>query len=763
MLVVWSDKFEAMKDTRHALTITVMNVSLQHALKFYGTRLLAVLPKIVVRMPHGTNQEEGMDQDQQTLKRQLLISAIARALAAGNTPDGVRHRMRSGNIVFLHYRLFAYIMDLEEQWLVCATRHGHSNRDLSHKQAHTLSPKLPNTFKLHNGKPFLLCASDDMRKYADKHRRSPPQHLQLQQDFLQMQDRQYAAADADKLQTQNGVFAEVDQQLHRLHHLVRWETGGLYGALAFDYLHTFGLGIYRKFITVLDAVFRRFYKRSPEININTVEDVRDLWDKRLGSVPPFFDGMRRLLTWKHWWAENNGTISGDDYEAVLLQLCYVYANCSVLIGDDAVRTTVVTAHTGLLNIMSELRMPAWRDESEFDRLDAQLVEVVGHLKEVQLLLEAPWRQSHKKSEKDDGNCPGHGFDIPKVRGAQRRQPRVARSVPVTSCTQQVVEMLHAARDMQRRGFPSTYSAASKECVGVKEMKRAVLRTTRHRSGTFGRQIFTRSACNDELRRLADAEAAVADDDGDYDFEHTADLDPQLWPSIVNTSRIKGEFQRHSIVWGRVCDSLVGGNSGPKIGRTHVDGLLPLIRQAIGHAAILFDTTHRQFYPSMRIALSADRKLTLSSGVCVLLGDGNYAQVIAVMKPSPPQLPCAVLVPFKHVIPDGDSQHPAFGRIWLARDMTYVRIVPFTEVLHRACLVPVMGGLHPTPDVDGRGSPETYVVDETLWWRNFKDPRTLRSGQEPIFRVCPTCAHHVPQPVKTDDYIACPGCITLLHW
>ena len=67
-----------------------------------------------------------------------------------------------------------------------------------------------------------------------------------QQNYLQMCDRDYAAGDAENLQKKNGVFAEVEQQLHRLHHLVRWETGGLYGALAFDYLHTFCLGIFSK-------------------------------------------------------------------------------------------------------------------------------------------------------------------------------------------------------------------------------------------------------------------------------------------------------------------------------------------------------------------------------------------------------------------------------------------------------------------------------------------------------------------------------------
>ena len=740
MLVLWSDKFEAMKDTRHAFTLTVMNVSLLHALKFYGTRLLAVLPKIVVRMPHGTNQNEGMDTDQQALKRQLVISAIARALAAGDTPDGVKHRLRSGDVVCLHYRLFAYVMDLEEQWLVCAMRKDHSNRDLSHAYAHELEPKTGSTSNAHNGKPFLRCASAEVRQYAAANRRTPQQHLQLQQNYLQMCDRDYAAGDAENLQKKNGVFAEVEQQLHRLHHLVRWETGGLYGALAFDYLHTFGLGIFSKFIHVLDAVFRRFYAKSPAVGINTVEDVRDLWDRRLGAVPPFFDGERRLLTWKHWWAEQKGTISGDDYEAVLLQLFYVYANCDVLIGDADVRATVVAAHMRLLRMMRELRVPAWRDAAEFDRLDAELSELAQHLKKVQLLLDAPWPNSRKNNEKEDGNTPGNGFDIPKV-----------------------VEMLHAARDMHRRGFPSTYSAGSKECVGVKQLKIAVRRTTRHRSLDFGEHVFCKSVALDETRRLADGTAAD-DDDDDYDMEHAADLDPTHYPEVVNSSRTKGAIRRTSSVWGRACDSLVGGLSGPSLQRAAADDLLPLARRAMQNVdRNPFGPGH--CYPSMRIALSARRKLTLSSGVCVLLRDRTYAQVIVVLKPAAPRPHAVLLTPFARIeTPDGTHLHPAFRRTWLKRDTAHVLIRPFTDVLERAFLIPVMGDLHaPPPGALHDHSATTYVVEDTLWWRNLGDPRKLRPDQEPIYRVCPKCDHHVPQPINPDAYVQCGFCATPVHW
>lgn len=678
--------------------------------------------------------------DQQALKRQLIISAITRALAAGNTPEGVRHVLRSGRVVHLHYRLFAYIMDLEEQWLVCGTRHFHNNRDLSHEVASNLEPKHKSSLKKDNGKPFLRCARSDCRGSERIPLRTPNEHLKLQLKIFQMRQRIHAKADATELEEKKGVYADVEQQLHRLHHLIRWETRGIYGALAFDYLHTFGLGIYTKFISVLDAVFLRFHSKTD--TIKTKEDVRDLWDRRLAAVPPFFDGDRRLLKWMHWWAENKGTISGDDYEAVVMQLFFVYANCEVFIAQEhhSVRATVVATHKRMLRVMRELRMPAWRTAADFDRLDDEIVRLADDLRAVQAILEEPWPASKADDEKTNGNCPGDGFDIPKI-----------------------VEMLHAARDIQRRGFPASFSAASKECVGVKQLKEAIRRTTRHRREDFDEDLYNKSSALDETRRLDGADDADdTDDDGDVcDVASLAAVhDPSKWPIVISFSRTCGPIRNRSATWSNILDHLVAGTSGPPIRRMAADDIAPKARSALNtpRRALSAPSDIPQVFLNMRIALDNTHKLTLRSSVCVELWDGTFAQVVGVLGPR--DSASILALPFESVMPGG-GRHPVFDMPWLKRLET-PRIFGYKQVRERAHIVKVFGTLHRPPQgaaiVGG-----TFVVDRGIWWRNTGDPRILREGQPAVFRLCPSCNTRVPQPVQRDAAVKCSDCGTSVHW
>ena len=166
-------------------------------------------------------------------------------------------------------------------------------------------------------------------------------------------------------------------------------------------------------------------------------------------------------------------------------------------------------------------------------------------------------------------------------------------------------------------------------------------------------------------------------------------------------------------------------------------------------------------PSVRVALTAMHKLTLTPSMCFELWDGGYVQLVAVMPiKSAPETPHLLVMRFECVMP-APSKHPAYDMLWLYREWRSLDVVPFHHVRNRAHLVQVMGSLHrPPAEICG---PRTFVVHEGIWWRNMRDPRALRNEQPEIFRECPVCATRVPQPIARDGRIPCPKCSALVHW
>ena len=409
------------------------------------------------------------------------------------------------------------------------------------------------------------------------------------------------------------------------------------------------------------------------------------------------------------------------------QMVFVYGNCSILIGDEAMRTLMLRTHHRLLHVMYELRMPAWRTETDFDTLDAEVVSLARDLRDVQLRLEQPWPGSRSDTEKTKGNCPGDGFDIPKV-----------------------VEMLKCAQDIKRRGFCSTYSAGSKECAGVKQLKQAIKRTTRHRSHDFGSKIFCKAAAQDELIRQNAMETQNSSLVDDLPYYETTGVpgDSNDWPRVLRWGKQHGVVRRAEPVWTAVCDDLLSGTHGPCVSHVAMKQLFAAARDMLGDLPVC---------KTAFVALNAERSLTLAPSVCVRLADDTLAQVVCLfMTPNARGHGHQVLVTNFISSRAAFSDHPTIRMPWLKRRSAHVAAVPCTSVRERVHIVPVLGDLH-TVDT------ESFVWNRSIFWTNHDDSRTLRPNQPPVYRLCPRCRAKVPQPRLPDGHIKCPGCTLCIHW
>ena len=138
---IWSDTTMTSRDARHPVLMFLYNLALEYRVKDCGMELVGLIPKVEIRGRAG--QYERLDREQKAAKSQVICTAMAYLLGSLEkyARDGGLFLLRSGATITLLPRVFAFVADLEEKYVLCNTRQGYCPRCLGHEEARKLEER----------------------------------------------------------------------------------------------------------------------------------------------------------------------------------------------------------------------------------------------------------------------------------------------------------------------------------------------------------------------------------------------------------------------------------------------------------------------------------------------------------------------------------------------------------------------------------------------------------------------------------------------
>mmetsp|Transcript_54268 Transcript_54268/g.107747 ORF Transcript_54268/g.107747 Transcript_54268/m.107747 type:complete len:624 (+) Transcript_54268:64-1935(+) len=253
-------------------------------------------------------------------------------------------------------------------------------------------------------------------------------------------------------------------------------VGEVYDAVDFDFLHSFLLGLVPRLLNGVDNLFTRYHKKMA--NLTTREDTRQLVETFLHLIPPISDGAHRLRLFQGgWWTLLSW--GGGDYEALLMQLLFLFSTNDVLIEDEAVRAELACVVRLAFSFFRKLKMKKrWR-KSEISVLHDDLLDLYARMSKLfRLDLEGTEEEDEEECESEgsegdlsedeegsegDGSededtqpgslwsecdaadgplLPGQGIRVPKMHALTRAAHTVYQQGSVHHCSTAMYERLH---------------------------------------------------------------------------------------------------------------------------------------------------------------------------------------------------------------------------------------------------------------------------------------------------------------------------------
>ena len=75
-VVLWTDKADAASGSLHPVVMSLGNIALNNGLTLAGMQTAGILPRVEIRMPHGTGQPERLSREQKRDKAQAAADAL---------------------------------------------------------------------------------------------------------------------------------------------------------------------------------------------------------------------------------------------------------------------------------------------------------------------------------------------------------------------------------------------------------------------------------------------------------------------------------------------------------------------------------------------------------------------------------------------------------------------------------------------------------------------------------------------------------------
>lgn len=728
-LIAWSDKSESASGTRHPLVISLANLSIESRLKNMGMRTLAMLPKIQIRKPKGERSER-LSEDQHTCLSQIEQDSLALALteAAEIATHGAWFMLPGDTQPTLCVvRLSMYSADKQEDSSLTMTTAGHCPRSLALTRARELEAQDHPLAKADETHPFFRTERDC--RSATAVQRTSLSELERQAVCFQLEGLK-KKVEAQKLAAKHGqkYLALLQLNAPLMKNLI---FDGIYKAIVMDELHVLGLGIFPKFIKMIDALFIRSFKHSD--GFKSYEDVHQLIEDRLQSMPAMTDGQGRLIRFRDGWWAGRSCSGAADWNAMFSQFLVCYVGDEELLPDTLVRGRVVGLHLNLYSIYKRLHARSWESELTLALLETDLTTMVRDFKWLQSLLEAPVPLTHiatadaSREEHKTGNCPGRGLDIPKL-----------------------MDFCRCVHDRAKYGAAAGTSTSPFERLN-KALKATDRSTSRHQREDHNETLHAKinrnertSAMNIEGMDCALVVESESDAESDSGNSPTPAVAFQAWK--------RGSFAEHCPLWTAVVDALSTGNSGPAMSheslaelaessRLVADGRTPCGAVLVRHAEAPCDEKAILFVP----------------GNCVVLHDGRFAQIIVpVVFGKGHTLAVSFVVDVFSSPSDSGARHAEARMRWFARSPT-TRISPVlvraNQVECRVHIVPLHGRAGIAQDDD-----RDYFIRLPGCWR-----RRRHVTPQHVFRQCPSfnCTgrarrpphSHSPRPRVTCDTCA----------
>ena len=296
-ITLWTDKADSASGSLHPLVMSLGNISRSVGLNDGCMVTAGMLPRIEIRRPQGTKKAEGLKPEQKRAKAQIMADAIGLLLAEFEVLGASGTTYRFGDEKMMaHCRLLAYVCDKEEEGDVACIRKSHCPRCLGYGAAKRAEAQEGRTHS--EARPHYR--TDSACHCDTAARRTAAGMLDEQAKLCQLVDHKMkVTGDVEARSAESGVCFGVKPHLDALTSFIPPECGGIYQAIATDYLHVFLTGVVPKVVRMIDAYMCDRFQRSA--GFKRYEDVRNLMEERLQLVPTMLDGDHRLITFKMGW------------------------------------------------------------------------------------------------------------------------------------------------------------------------------------------------------------------------------------------------------------------------------------------------------------------------------------------------------------------------------------------------------------------------------------------------------------------------------